>query len=304
MRWVTYFNRPEYVLQPWQIYRRWRRPKSQQFRDAQLIELPWGAAIAIRPSVEEVIERSLWVMGIYDLALSEALWRLLEPGELALDVGANLGYATSLMAARVGASGRVIAFEPNPEVYAELAANRARWQGRDWGGAIALEPLALSDTTGTATLQIPRRNRGEAVLLAAGSGLAAADVLTTQTVEIRQLDDYLGAEEPVGLLKIDIEGHELAAFRGAAALLARGQVRDIIFEEHGGYPSPAASVLEDCGYQVFRLWKGFWRPQLHPPEFALVHPWEPPNYLATRQPQRAIARLRSRGWQVLRRVAR
>ena len=74
-----------------------------------------------------------------DLAVSEALWRLLDPGALALDVGANIGFMTNLMAWRSGPCGRVLAFEPHPEVFRSLAENVERLS--------ATRPSPLSSST-------------------------------------------------------------------------------------------------------------------------------------------------------------
>ena len=67
----------------------------------------------------KICERSCTSILAFDLISCEAIWRLLDEGELALDVGANIGYMTSLMAARLGKNGRVIAFEPHPVLFQE-----------------------------------------------------------------------------------------------------------------------------------------------------------------------------------------
>lgn len=289
----TALNRPEYFLQPVQIWHRFRRKTAMA--DLQILPLPWGGAIAIRPHPDDKVEWSLWLMGIYDLALTESLWRLTEPGEMVLDIGANIGYITGLLAAKTGHQGRVIAFEPNPEVYEELVANCHRCKE---ASPIELLPLALSDQPGTATLRIPKHNRGEAALLT-GDDPNPGETLRQETVTVTTGDRHFPDDLPIGVLKIDIEGHELAALKGCDRLLSHHCIRDILYEQHEGYPSPASSYLESKGYTIFRLWKGFWRPLLYPADYPVIHPWEPPNYLATLEPERARARLRSRGWQVL-----
>ncbi|NEO84816.1 MAG: FkbM family methyltransferase [Spirulina sp. SIO3F2] len=290
---LTYFNRPEYLLQPRQIIRRWRRSPHQTLSTPQTLHLPWGYPLRIVPHPDNKVEWSLWIMGIYDLALSEALWRLTDPDEMALDIGANIGYMTSLFAAKVGPRGQVIAFEPNPDIYTELQYNCGSL------AAVELRAIALADTAGVATLRVPKHNHGEASLLF-GHDPHPEATLKKHQVTVDTLTQQLEAQTQVGVLKIDIEGYELAAFAGAEPLLAQGRIRDILYEQHEGYPSPASTFLEAQGYQVFRLWKGFWRPLLLPADYPQIHPWEPPNYLATRAPERAQKRLRSRGWQVLR----
>src|SRR5204862_4775408 len=99
--------------------------------------------------------RSMWHLGIYDLVLSESLWRLIAPGEACADVGSNIGYTACLMAARSGSGGKVVAFEPHPHLREELAANVARWRGL----AAPVEQLAsaASDHAGKGRLRIPDR---------------------------------------------------------------------------------------------------------------------------------------------------
>ena len=59
----------------------------------------------IRPADD--VGRAIWRLGVYDLPVTELIWRLLDPGDSAFDVGANLVYMTGVMAARVGAQGQV-----------------------------------------------------------------------------------------------------------------------------------------------------------------------------------------------------
>ncbi len=89
---------------------------------------------------------------MYDLTVSEAIWRLLDPGAYAVDVGANIGHMTSVMAARVGVTGRVLAWRPHPDIYDELAANVGAWEAEGGGAQVTARQVAFSDRSGTATL--------------------------------------------------------------------------------------------------------------------------------------------------------
>jgi FkbM family methyltransferase len=294
---INYFNRPEYWLRPQQLFRRLRHPPHQAWKGIERVMLPWGVTIPVTADPREAIERSLWIMGIYDLSLSEALWRAIAPGDITVDIGANIGYMTSLMAAKTGISGKVICFEPNPEVCPELEANIQSWyHEKDWS-QIELHSLALSNRIGEGVLRIPLQNRGEAALVAATDAINPS--LRRHTVSLTTLDRFWqDRNDSIAVLKIDVEGHELAVFQGAKQLLSQRRIRDIFFEDHCYYPSPATNFLEEQGYTIFRLWKGFWRPVLHPPTYNAVHRWEPPNYLATLNPRRALQCLASRGWQI------
>jgi FkbM family methyltransferase len=241
-------------------------------------------------------------MGIYDLIVTEVLWRLIDRGETAVDVGVNIGYMTTIMAKRVGETGKVWCFEPNPEVYEELSENIRTWQETLGWNQIYAKKIALSNQTGVGVLSVPKRNREEASLI------PHTDVRDIQgnesnskiyTVSLARLDEILKNSELIGVLKIDVEGHELEVLQGATELITKQQIRDIIFEDHSGYPSPVSQFLEEHGYTVFRIWKGFWRPVLEPPTKKRVHQWEPPSYLATKDISRTIERLKKRGWSSL-----
>lgn len=299
---INYLNRPEYFFRPLQIWQRiWRsqNPDDNPFKN---VLLPWGVNIKIAPASGEVVGRSLWAMGIYDLVVTEVLWRLIDPGEIAIDVGVNIGYMTTIMAKRVGKTGQVWCFEPNPEVYEELSENLKNWQESLSWSHIYAQKVALSNHSGVGVLSVPMRNREEASLVSPEQVMTEQikdKTFKTHTVFLEKLDDILKVRQPIGIMKIDVEGHELEVLQGSIDIITNQQIRDIIFEDHSGYPSPVSQFLADHGYTIFRLWKGFWKPRLEVPNKTLVHSWEPPSYLATKDPSRAKERLRKRGWNSL-----
>lgn len=299
MQLPNYLNRPEYIFRPFQIYRRLLRSSNKETNKVENILLPWGVTIKICPSSNEVVGRSLWLMGIYDLVVTEVLWRLIESNETAIDVGASLGYMTNIMAKKVGKTGKVWCFEPNPEVYKELSENVVSWQATlDWN-QINTQQIALSNQSGVGVLSVPTNNREEAALVSTPDLQNQENISENYTVTLTRLDDILKKNSQIGLIKIDVEGHELEVLQGASGLISKQQIRDIIYEDHSGYPTPVSKFLEQHGYIIFRIWKGFWKPLLEPPNKKLFHEWEPPSYLATKEPARAIKLLKKRGWSSL-----
>ncbi|MFB8791467.1 MAG: FkbM family methyltransferase [Potamolinea sp.] len=299
MQLPNYLNRPEYIFRPFQIYRRLLRSSNKETNKVENILLPWGVTIKICPSSNEVVGRSLWLMGIYDLVVTEVLWRLIKSDETAIDVGASLGYMTNIMAKKVGKTGKVWCFEPNPEAYKELSENVANWHKTlDWN-QINTQQIALSNQSGVGVLSVPTNNREEATLVSTPDLQNQANISENYTVTLARLDDILKNNSQIGLMKIDVEGHELAVLQGATELISKQQIRDIIYEDHSGYPTPVSKLLEQHGYTIFRIWKGFWKPLLEPPTKKLIHQWEPPSYLATKEPSRAIELLKKRGWSSL-----
>ncbi len=260
------------------------------------VRLPWGLHVTVSP--HDRIGASILKTGSYDTAVLECLYRLVDKGELCLDVGANFGLMTGLLAIATGESGTVIAFEPHPEIAASLKEHIKLWQTTRNIGAVRVYDSAVSEANGIAELEIPREfseNRGAARISRPKKTKQQDDNhISVQTI---CLDDFLDdAQSPIGVLKIDIEGHEKAALSGAAGLLKRGAIRDIVYEGPEGYPSEVSNYLEEFGYKVFLIRKGLLQPLLLPPVTPL---YELGNFLATLDPARAHKRLGKTGYRVL-----
>jgi FkbM family methyltransferase len=292
------FTKPQYAFYPVRTAKRALRGHISEKDTRRVVDvsLPWGMPISLRPG--EAIGHSIATTGIFDHCVSEALYRLADPGDLAVDVGANIGYMTSLMVKRTASPGRVLAVEPNPEVYPLLARNVARWRTEPGAPAIETHDVALSDHDGTAMLKVPAlftRNQGRASIDRREGDDGADPWHATVAVALRRLDDLVG-DCDVGVLKIDVEGHETKVLNGAERLLAAHRVRDIVFE-HRGYPTSATRFLENLGYTLFSLNSSLFRLVVGPPsECPPWQGWEGPSYLATVARDRALRRLRRRGW--------
>lgn len=294
--------KPEYCFRPSQAWhrltRRGQRPAAANVRT------PWGLPMRVHPS--EDIGMMIWHLGVMDLVVCETCWRLLDPGETAVDVGANIGQMTGLLARRTGPGGEVWSFEPHPEIRAELEGHVALWQQSGPAiGRVHVHGIALSNAAGAAVLFEPRAfdsNRGTASLEAASteSGTENKSTGRSFSVPTQSFDHVFPADRKVGVFKIDVERHEVQVFAGALKTLREHRIRDIVFEEHDGLPSPASEMLKDAGYTLFALGQAFWGPRLLPPTIPANQPyWVPPNFLATLDPQRALTRLAPRGWRVL-----
>jgi FkbM family methyltransferase len=148
--------------------------------------------------------------GLYDAAEMRFLLAWLRPGDTMLDVGANAA-PYSLLATTVTGT-RVVAFEPGSLAQARARANIGL---NGLADRITLEPLAVSDTDGEARLTADRWATNSLVT----EGYTGA----VEAVPTVRLDSYADEHDigRVSLLKVDIEGHEPAALRGASALFAR-----------------------------------------------------------------------------------
>lgn len=240
-----YINRPEYIFRPNQIFQRFFKSNLLQKNEFHSVNLPWGLNIKIPTNPNDVVGKAISSYGIYDLSLTELLWRLISPGETALDIGANIGYMTSIMAKRVGQTGKVISFEPNLEVYGELCENINKWQKNLGVNNIYPQQIALSNHPGSGVLHLPSKNRGEAFIDVDHNISDKSDSrLNYFTVNLQRLDEILETKQKnIGVLKIDVEGHELQVLQGAGELISRRKIRDIIFEEHRSCPSDVTRLL-------------------------------------------------------------
>ncbi len=273
---------PEYLLRPRQILRRLSFKPSN---DITALPLPWNCTINARSA--EGIGRSIATRGIYDLPLTEAILRLTDIGETSLDVGANIGYMTLLLAWSVGPRGRVLSFEPNPYIFPILRDNVTNWKVLRIA-PVEISSVALSDCGGEGSLGFPEGYAGN-------QGIASLEVSSGSIpVKLRRLDSI--ERGSVGVMKVDVEGHEAAVFQGAEDLLARGLVRDILFEEHEMYPAISHKILLDHGYEIFRLTHSTFRPLLLAADAPSRQPSLPSNFLATADATRAQARFGPWGW--------
>jgi FkbM family methyltransferase len=127
---------------------------------------------------------------------------------LCLDIGANIGNHSVSFSRSFE---RVIAFEPNVQVFDVLALNAK------WCGNIVPVPLGASDRAFRAVAAVPQGNLGAAQIV---DGPAREG---EQTVEFEcvRVDDFLAAEDfaQVGLIKVDVEGHEFAALTGCRRII-------------------------------------------------------------------------------------
>jgi FkbM family methyltransferase len=263
-----------------------------------VVKLPWNNSIEVNP--RETIGRSIWTTGVTDISVCETLCRLLNKGDIAIDVGANIGFMTGVMAACVGPTGHVECFEPNPQVLPLLKRNLARIQ-QAMGVKVTLRECAVSNRSGETNLCFPAdfdSNQGTASI-AIESGIATVSNTSVRVPMVR-LDDLFDAEsDKIAVLKVDVEGHEAEVLRGAERLLRERRIRFLIFEEHGGIQCDSFAILQAMGYQVFRIgWQsnGMVCAPLASEPIHSQH--EAANFVATYEPLVLAERLSDRGFRI------
>ncbi|MDB5457497.1 MAG: methyltransferase [Caulobacter sp.] len=162
----------------------------------------------------------------------QVLKRLVRPGMSVADVGANIGLLTLVMARGTGADGRVYSFEPEAGPRAQLSKMKAL-NGLAW---VDIRPVAVGREAGRLTFHVSDVI-GHSSLYALPEDEERRATLIE--VEVVRLDDALGADARLDLVKIDVEGAELDVLAGMAGLLAANP--DIaVIAEYG--PSHLARV--------------------------------------------------------------
>lgn len=294
---LTGLAKPEYLLRPHQIARRlWREIAHRRKSEMKIVRLPWKVDITV--DTGELIGWALYTRAIYETAVTEALWRLTDPGDTVVDGGANFGYMTSVLAVRVGRRGKVYCFEPHPEIFRQLQGNVRGWEASKRCGSFSLHQIALGSHEQLGTLRVPpnfAQNKGTSWLEAEGNRAQGVGL----PVKVLALDNVIPRHETIGVVKLDVQGHELAVLKGMERILTERRVRYIVFEEEGEYPAPTHSYLGTMGYHHLGIEQHFSGVRCIPEGRPHSDPinGSPPNYVATVDPELTITRLQRGFWQ-------
>jgi FkbM family methyltransferase len=181
----------------------------------------FGHLMQLDPS-DTVIAQHLAETGCFEPFETKLVQDVVRPGSVVIDVGANIGYYTLQFAKLVGAKGHVYAFEPDPSNFRLLSKNVAV---NGYANVTCIQK-AVSDCNGTTRLFKNEHNRGDHRIYAAGSERRNA-----VEVETIRLDDFVEEiDQPIDLLKFDIQGAEAIAFAGMTRLLNDNRNLKIITE--------------------------------------------------------------------------
>lgn len=199
----------------------------------------------------DLIGRHIILSGKFDRTVVQVLLDHACPGDILLDVGANIGYVSGCFLSNINDS-KAICIEPQPTIVDLLRSNMGQFNRR-----AVVHQVALSDITGELRFQINDGNRGNSKITADGDlvvpSMNAADLL-------RSLDK-------LDLVKIDVEGHELVVFKAMEMELSRLRPRAILFEDQTGSAAPTSgigSILARTGYGVFGIQKRLFETTLVP----------------------------------------
>jgi FkbM family methyltransferase len=224
---------------------------------------------------EDSIGRAIYLYGSYELSVTRFLAGVLRPGDTFVDGGANRGYHALLAAARVGAGGRVHAFEPQDHLRGALERSAAM---NGFGNVVA-HAEAIAEREGVVEFfdcLLPGNSGLSSVLPGYGRSPVPRRVPATT---LDALADAVGA---VDVVKLDLEGGEPAALRGARRLLSRPDAPLLVFE--AADPFPLVAQLAEQGYEVravhFSPRRGLEFPGIGEPFDDLYAGYEAPNFVA------------------------
>jgi FkbM family methyltransferase len=194
-----------------------------------------------------------YASGSNELPVQAAIAGYLKPGDVFLDIGANIGFFTIIAARLVGAQGKVYAFEPVPANIAALQHNLAL---NHFQHAKVL-PYAVSNRVGKGDLLLANWNGGASLATAA----RPPDLKGSILIDLVTIDEMLARKviEPPALVKIDVEGAELEVLEGMSATIQNYRPV-IVFEIDDGdleaftrKQAGCEAFLVNNGYQVSRL---------------------------------------------------
>ena len=175
---------------------------------------------------------------------------LINPEDVCIDIGANMGSYTFLMANKVGHKGRVVAFEPHPDLYKLLVNSVNINQFNDF---VSVDNRALYSHSGdTLKFYVSENinNSGHSSLVNHGVSVSEDNFIQVQTVT---LTDYCQASgiEKCHLVKIDVERAEAAVLQGMKEMLKNQQINYIILEQNAG--SESQDFLDSMGYTCWLI---------------------------------------------------
>ena len=210
-----------------------------------------------RLELGEGIDFAIYLLGAFERSTQRQYGRILKPGDVALDIGANIGAHTLPISRLVGTTGYVHAFEPTAFAFAKLEANIAR--NDQLAERIKANQILLSDggaDTPPAALAAswPLGRR------AGGHPLHGGHDMTTTGAQVETLDCYMARENVarIDFIKLDVDGNECQVLRGGMQTLQRFrppiilELAPYIFSQDENSFEAFVGLLLGAGYRLSR----------------------------------------------------
>jgi FkbM family methyltransferase len=241
-----------------------------------------------RLDLREGIDFAIWLFGAFEASTRRAYEKLVQPGHVVLDIGANVGAHALPLARLVGPRGRVVCFEPTEYAFAKLRANT---EGNpELAARMTLMQVMLVERT---EAPLPDRLFSSWPLWAGDDvhGLHGGRAMATRGARAMTLDGALAdaGVSRVDFVKMDVDGYECHVLRGAAEVLRRAppiltELAPYVLDETGSSVEELVQIFQAAGYALVEVGSGRTLPLEGRAIRGLVPPGSSVNVLATRTP--------------------
>jgi FkbM family methyltransferase len=178
------------------------------------------------------LSRQVLISGTREEQLKAVLERELRPGNTVLDLGANIGYYTSMMGKLIGPKGMIYAIEPEPRNFKLLAENIALNGLQD---RVEARNVAAGEKNGKARFYVSEFSNLHTMLPISKDGRMTPGIREDSFIEVDTVDpsDFLKGKRPIDLIRMDIEGFEVEVINGLERAIRSGEFSGkIVFEAH------------------------------------------------------------------------
>jgi FkbM family methyltransferase len=225
--------------------------------------LDYDEGMVINIDTHSFLEWYIYFYGAFRPQISKLLNRMLRPGQVAFDIGSNIGMHAMIMANRVGPTGQVHVFEPDPHPMGRLKAN----MNLNGLANVVLNQAAISSRTETRQLFLHDDTIGNF----ANASLQAANVgrsTTTIDMKVWSLDDYVAANPIPRLdaIKLLAQGEEWNALQGGIETIKRYRPKIFFLWEPSYWARQslclmdAVRLFKELGYATYQVEFGARRP--------------------------------------------
>ena len=208
----------------------------------------------------DMIQTYLYVFGIWEPDITDFIARRLRSGDTFVDVGANIGYHTLLAATHLAGEGRVVAIESSPRIYQLLLEALA-----DNGSPSSVRTVnrAAGDVVGMLSLyRGPEKNIGLSTTVASRGLPSEGEIPVAPLADLLQTVEM----ESARIIKIDVEGAEVAVLRGMESLLERcpDEVEILVelspswWTDRSRSPQDVLQPFIEAGFHVYEIANNLW----------------------------------------------
>lgn len=196
--------------------------------------------------------------GTFERREHEVFSSLVRPGMTVLDIGANVGFYSLIASKLAGPEGRVVAFEPSERERRRLAAHLRLNRARN----VTVRAHALGERDEIATLHVVDESDSGCNSFRPGN----VGPTTATVVDVKRLDDCIPSGRPVDVVKLDVEGAELAVLRGGERLFRQArpvllcEIEEIRIAPWGYRGRDIIDLMAGWNYEWLAITEGGLRP--------------------------------------------